>query len=57
MLFQHVLTSLRQCLTAALLLTPLAVSAGDWPQILGPNRDGVATDERLHAAWGNRGPK
>lgn len=57
MVFHHVLTSLRQCLTASLLLTPLAASAGDWPQILGPARDGVATDERLHAAWGNRGPK
>lgn len=25
--------------------------AGDWPQILGPNRDGVALDERLPERW------
>lgn len=31
--------------------------AGDWPQILGPNRDGVAVDEKLHAEWDSKGPK
>lgn len=25
--------------------------AGDWPQILGPNRNGVAVDERIAASW------
>lgn len=33
------------------------VSAGDWPQILGPNRDGVAVDEQLADAWPDGGPK
>lgn len=57
MLLRQLLKSLRHFLTASLLLTPISLSAGDWPQILGPDRDGVATNERLHAAWGNRGPK
>ena len=57
MLLRQLLKSLRHSLTASLLLTPISLSAGDWPQILGPDRDGVATNERLHAAWGNRGPK
>jgi hypothetical protein len=35
---------------------PLLV-AGDWPQILGPARDGVARDERLADAWPATGPK
>ncbi len=31
--------------------------AGDWPQILGPNRDGhAAKDERLAASWPKEGP-
>lgn len=58
MLLQSVRKSLRHYLTAGLLLSaPIAASAGDWPQILGPSRDGVATGEQLHAAWNNRGPK
>lgn len=33
------------------------LSAGDWPQILGPNRDGRATaDERLVDSWPKDGP-
>ncbi len=32
------------------------LSAGDWPQILGPDRNGVARDETL-LAWGPNGPK
>lgn len=31
-------------------------SAGDWPQILGPNRDGIAVGEKL-LNWGASGPK
>ena len=37
---------------------PRPARAGDWPQILGPNRDGVAAnDERLAAAWPAAGPR
>lgn len=33
-------------------------AAGDWPQILGPNRDGqAAADEKLAAAWPAAGPR
>jgi outer membrane protein assembly factor BamB len=32
------------------------LSAGDWPQILGPNRNGVAVDERLVASFPKGGP-
>ncbi|SVC74467.1 uncharacterized protein METZ01_LOCUS327321, partial [marine metagenome] len=31
----------------AILLATSPVSAGDWPQWLGPNRDGVAVGEKL----------
>ena len=31
------------------------LAAGDWPQILGPDRNGVARDETL-LAWGPDGP-
>lgn len=31
--------------------------AGDWPQILGPNRNGIAVDEQLADAWPADGPK
>lgn len=31
--------------------------ASDWPQVLGPNRDGVAIGETLHPKWGESGPK
>jgi outer membrane protein assembly factor BamB len=30
--------------------------AGDWPQILGPHRNGLADGERLAAKWPNAGP-
>lgn len=33
------------------------VCGGDWPQILGPNRNGVALDEHLADAWPAAGPK
>lgn len=32
-------------------------SAGDWPQILGPNRDGIAGGEKLADTWPAKGPK
>lgn len=32
------------------------LEAGDWPQILGPQRDGVATEERLAKRWPAEGP-
>lgn len=30
---------------------------GDWPQILGPNRNGIAEGEKLADQWGESGPK
>jgi outer membrane protein assembly factor BamB len=41
---------------AALAITHGA-AAGDWPQILGPSRNGVATGERLVEKWPASGPK
>jgi len=37
----------------ALVLSLLSAAAygGDWPQILGPNRNGIATDEKLADRW------
>jgi outer membrane protein assembly factor BamB len=41
----------------AAVLAMQAAVAGDWPQILGPTRDGVAAaDERLADAWPAAGP-
>jgi len=31
--------------------------AGDWPQLLGPNRNGHATDENLFESWHKSGPR
>jgi outer membrane protein assembly factor BamB len=42
------------CTLAAAPATPL--HAGDWPQILGPHRDGVAEGEKLAATWPSDGP-
>ena len=36
---------------------PLLATAGDWPQILGPGRDGVAVDERITTDWPSGGPE
>ena len=33
------------------------LNASDWPQLLGPNRDGVAVNEKLHNTWSDSGPK
>ena len=42
----------------ALALTMPAASAGDWPQILGPARTGIAAaDERLADRWPESGPR
>jgi len=34
-----------------------AVAASDWPQILGPTRNGHAADQRLQGAWPEGGPQ
>lgn len=31
--------------------------AGDWPQILGPHRNGIADTERIAGTWPADGPK
>lgn len=55
--------SLHRCWQAALLvcgiLLPLAprARAGDWPQILGPTRNGIAQGEQLAASWPASGPQ
>jgi len=48
----------RQCLYAALLFVAVgAIRAGDWPQILGPHRNGHADGEQLSDSWPAIGPK
>jgi outer membrane protein assembly factor BamB len=47
-------------LSVALLVIGFAshsVCAGNWPQILGPNRDAVAVGEKLGDPWGSSGPE
>ena len=36
---------------------PGPVTAGDWPQILGPQRNGIALKEELAAEWPSAGPR
>ena len=40
-----------------LLARPLSLHAGDWPQILGPDRNGKAHDERVAVGFPPSGPK
>jgi outer membrane protein assembly factor BamB len=40
---------------AAALLAPSATA--DWPQFLGPNRDGIYTGPALAESWGDAGPR
>lgn len=49
---------MRLLLTICIVFTTLASTmAGDWPQILGPNRNGVASGEKLADSWPAGGPK
>jgi outer membrane protein assembly factor BamB len=41
---------------ATVAVAAATVQAGDWPQVLGPRRDGHAADEKLAAAWPAAGP-
>ncbi len=40
----------------ALFLVPTLALAGDWPQFLGPTRDGVSTETGLRWTWDDQGP-
>ena len=40
-----------------LYLLTLPVAAGDWPQILGPERTGIGRQEKLADRWPDSGPK
>ena len=44
-------------LITVLRISCFCVIAGDWPQILGPNRDGIANDEMLLENWPSSGPE
>lgn len=47
-------------MTAGLVVALFVVTcaeAGDWPQILGPHRSGIADDESLADAWPEDGPR
>ncbi len=41
----------------AVLLFSSVLTAGDWPQILGPGRDGIASGEQLLSSWPASGPR
>lgn len=44
-------------LVALLNLTAVLARAGDWPQLLGPDRNGVSRETNLPLTWPNDGPK
>ena len=46
----------RLSIVAIVLLCPLA-AAEDWPQILGPNRNGIVSDTGLNLDWKTKPPK
>ena len=39
------------------ILSASGLLAADWPQYLGPNRDGISTETGLARTWGADGPK
>jgi outer membrane protein assembly factor BamB len=45
-----------RCITLALLLLPIAARADDWPQFLGPTRNGISAEKGLVASWPKGGP-
>jgi len=47
----------RTLLALSTILLPFAAIAGDWPQILGQHRNGIADDERLNLDWPGGKPK
>ena len=47
----------RSILSAILLLLASTARAGDWPQILGPQRDGSAVGRQIGDAWPKGGPE
>lgn len=51
---RYLLTLFATC--GVLQLGSLRLEAGDWPQILGPQRNGVAQQERLAERWGTNEP-
>lgn len=51
----HFLASVMIAVTS-LTLTPVDLRSGDWPQILGPNRNGTAADEPPIPVWPKAGP-
>lgn len=44
-------------LMLTVVVTATCAAAADWPQFLGPQRDGVAADAKLAGAWPAGGPK
>jgi outer membrane protein assembly factor BamB len=52
-----VVRSHRLFATAALLGITAALGAADWPQFLGPNRNGSSPETGLLTKWGAEGPK
>src|ERR1035438_7424171 len=46
----------RPALAFAIWLAPLALQAADWPQFLGPDRNGISAETNLAGAWPAEGP-
>ena len=55
---RHLLRRLRYVLTLTAFAAGLVLPAGgaDWPQFLGPTRNGVSSETRLLQTWGDKGP-
>jgi outer membrane protein assembly factor BamB len=47
---------LAQALALLCAASPAISTAADWPQFLGPTRNGLSTDTALKAAWPKKGP-
>src|SRR5271170_7734969 len=49
-------TRFRLALACVLWLAALALQAADWPQFLGPDRNGTSVETNLAVAWPSDGP-
>ncbi len=48
---------IRSCWLLVLCIPASSLLAGDWPQVLGPNRNGIAEEENIATSWPASGPK
>ena len=56
-MFYHTLRFRISIITSVFAWLPCISLATDWPQILGPNRDGIAVNQQIRREWQDASPK